>query len=594
MRCFGLQSRRCVSQTIEVERWRLNPITFLIPRMKPRILVCGLGRTGYKIFSLLEQQGAAVVGISDRRFPNRPDPIVTGDMRSPETLIAAGIQTAHTLLLTNSDDTLNLAILTQARLLNPKVRIINRLFNHSLGDRLDHTLTHHTSLSVSSLAAPLLAFAAQGNRAIGQLQIFDRTWPIQEEYIDPDHPWLGKSLADLWVDQSRMLIYYLPAQDGIDLVSAVTEGRTLQVCDRIIVANRPKVKMGRKSLQQRWYSLLTGLQHFRNQIQSGLAITLVLLLIVWIATLTYTSISLNTSIVDALYFSVGMITGAGGNEEVAEQAPEFIKVFTVIMMLVGTAVVGVCYAILNDLILGSHFQQVVNAVHLPQRHHYVICGLGGVGFQVVQQLHNSGHEVVVIERDATCRFIGPVRAMKIPVILGDANVPTILESANLQRANALLALTSDDTANLEIALTTKSFAPKLRVVVRIQDAEFAQQVQQVFEFDMVMSPTDLAAPSFAAAALGGQVLGNGMTANSLWVALATMITPNHPFFGKCVRDVAMVVDLVPLYIEANGRTLHGWDLLDFELDTGDVLYLTMPANRLDLLWRNMPSSLLAS
>jgi hypothetical protein len=40
-------------------------------------------------------------------------------------------------------------------------------------------------------------------------------------------------------------------------------------------------------------------------------------------------------------------------------------------------------------------------------------------------------------------------------------------------------------------------------VVRIFDAEFAQQVQQVFEFDQVLSPMDLAAPTFAAAALGG-------------------------------------------------------------------------------------------
>ena len=31
--------------------------------MKPRIIVCGLGRTGYKIFRLLRQQGALVVGI---------------------------------------------------------------------------------------------------------------------------------------------------------------------------------------------------------------------------------------------------------------------------------------------------------------------------------------------------------------------------------------------------------------------------------------------------------------------------------------------------------------------------------------------------
>jgi Trk K+ transport system NAD-binding subunit len=562
--------------------------------MKPRILVCGLGQTGYTIFSLLKQQGAAVVGVSDRRFAHQPDDIVIGDLRSADTLVTAGIKTAQTLLITSSDDSLNLAILTQARILNPRIRIINRLFNHSLGERLDQTLADHFSLSVSSLAAPLLAFAAQGNHAIGQLQLFGRTWPIQEEWIDSHHRWNGRPLSELWADQSRMLIYYLPVQSEMDLVSAVMQGQRLQTGDRIIVANRPRVEKRGRSLKQRWLSFITGLRHFRQQIRSGLGITLVLLLLIWLATLTYTSVSLSTSMVDALYFAVGMITGAGGNEEVAEEAPVIIKIFTVIIMLVGTAVIGICYAILNDLVLGTHFQQVVNAVHLPQRRHYIVCGLGGLGFQIVQQLRMSGHEVVVIESDPNCRFLGAVRAMKIPVILGDANVATILESAHVNQAEALLAMTSDDMTNLEIALTTKALAPKLRIVVRNQDPDFAPQVQQVFEFDMVLSPTKLAAPSFAAAALGGRVLGNGVTANSLWVALGTMITPNHPFFGHRVKDVAMLADLVPLYIEASGRTLHGWDLLEFELDTGDVLYLTMPASRLELLWRHASSSLMAS
>ena len=87
-----------------------------------------------------------------------------------------------------------------------------------------------------------------------------------------------------------------------------------------------------------------------------------------------------------------------------------------------------------------------------------------------------------------------------------------------------------------------------------------------------MSPTELAAPAFAAAALGGRILGNGMTSNSLWVALAILITPRHPFFEKPVHEVAMTADLVPLYIETANRALHGFELLDHVLDNRDVLY----------------------
>ena len=568
----------------------------MTPR-KPQIIVCGLGKTGYRILQLLAHQGANVVGVSDRPLDNPPDvhppPLIVGDLRAANTLIKAGVKSAKTLLLTSSDDALNLAVLTQARLLNPKIRVINRLFNVSLGDRLDHTLADHVSLSVAALAAPILAFAAQGNDAIGQLHLADRLWPIQEEVIHGHHAWLGKPLSELWEDRNRMLIYYLPAQGQVDLITAITQGHVLNVGDRLIVAARPKVKRAQRSLLQQWERGLNLLHQFRQQIQSGIAITLILLLLIGGATLAYTSLRLNTSIVDALYFTVGMITGAGGNEEVAEQAPAIIKILTAVLMLIGTAVIGICYAILNDLVLGVHFKTILNAVHLPRQHHYIVCGLGGVGFQIMQHLVDDGHEVVVVEQDPNNRFLSAAHALKIPVIIGNANVSEVLESAKIATASALIAVTSDDTTNLEIALTAKALSPAMRIVVRNQDPVFAHQIKQVFEFEVVLSPTELAAPSFAAAALGGRLLGNGMAAGILWVAIATLITPSHPFFGKCVREVATTVDVVPLYIEAEGRTLHGWDLLDFNLDNGDVLYLTMPANRLDLLWRETaPSTLM--
>ena len=83
--------------------------------MKPRIIVCGLGRTGYKILGLLRQQGAAVVGINDHSLPDQSNDIVIGDLRAASTLLRAGIEEAQTLVLSNHDDALNLAILTQAR-----------------------------------------------------------------------------------------------------------------------------------------------------------------------------------------------------------------------------------------------------------------------------------------------------------------------------------------------------------------------------------------------------------------------------------------------------------------------------------------------
>lgn len=554
--------------------------------MKSRIIVCGLDATGYKIFRLLKQQGARVTGMHNRPLLGEGDDVIIGDLRAAETLLEAGIREAQTLVLTDDEDGVNLGVLMQARVLNPRIRIVNRLFNTSLGDRLDQTIPDHITMSVAALAAPIFAFSALGNTAIGQLKLFHQTWPIHQICIDAAHPWLGRSLSELWDDRDRMLIYYLPAQGRLDLVSAVVQGHVLAVGDRLIVGTKPNVRMApQRSLSQQLAKLVTGFNYLRQHSQALLGSTLLLLIIVLFSALFYLSNTLDKSLIDALYFSVSMITGAGDSLIRVNGASDSLKMFTVFTMLVGAAIIGLSYALLNDFILGTRFDRFWEAARIPQRHHFVVCGLGGLGMQIVQHLRSCGHEVVVIEKDPNCRFLNAVRSQKIPVIQGDTTLPTSLKAANLEQAQALLAVTSTDTVNLETALNAKGLNPRVPVIMRHQDPEFAWMAQLVFEFDAVLSPADLVAPAFAAAALGGRVLGNGMTADSLWVAMATLITPSHPFCGRRVQEAAMESDFVPLYLETNSQTIHGWNLLEVCLSAGDVLYMTMPATQLEQLWQ---------
>ena len=219
--------------------------------MKPQVIVCGLGRTGYHIFSILKQQDIQVVGISERPLPHEGGTIVVGDIRLERTLLAAGIRDAQTLLLASNDDALNLAVMTQARLLNPKIRIVNRLFNSRLGERLDRTLPDHLSMSVTSLVAPIFAFNALGNRAIGQLRLFDCNWPIEELTISSDHPWCGRSLQTIWANPTRMLIAYRSASSNVGLMTGMQQGRLLGAGDRLVLSNRPSQQRQRPPLKLR-------------------------------------------------------------------------------------------------------------------------------------------------------------------------------------------------------------------------------------------------------------------------------------------------------------------------------------------------------
>lgn len=563
------------------------------PPIKPQVIVCGLGRTGYRIFQVLQQQGTEVVGISQPRAQGGEAPghdidlaqnIVIGDLRSEQTLLRAGIRQASTLLLTTADDAINLAVLTQARLLNPRIRIINRLFNTRLGEHLDHSLPNHISMSLSALVAPIFAFAVMGKTTSGQLNLFDRSWPISAVEITPGHPWQGLSLGQLWDDRHRMLIAYEPVEGQLDLISAIAQERLLAPGDRLILAEFPRAKTQRKSIQRRLSLLWRGLRQLQRSSRAVLLVLLALLTTIGVALVTYVSSNPATSVVDALYFSVGMITGAGGQEAVAENASALIKVFTAAMMLVGAGVIGICYALLNDFVLGTHLQRLWTNVRIPQSGHCIVCGLGGVGYRVVDQLLELGEEVVALERNAHGRFLRAARSQKIPVLVGDATVPEILQMANVERAAALLAVTSDDTVNLEIAISAKSLAPGLPILVRIHDPKFARQIQEVFEFDMVMSPMELTAPAFAAAAIGGRIFGHCTISSGLWLAISTLITQHHPFQGRSLQEAAASEKFTPLYAEFNGQTIQGPALLQLSLGSGMVLHLIMPAARWEKLW----------
>jgi len=82
----------------------------------------------------------------------------------------------------------------------------------------------------------------------------------------------------------------------------------------------------------------------------------------------------------------------------------------------------------------------------------VVCGLGDRGSTLVKQFLEAGYPVIAIEKDPQNKEIEICRARGASVIVGDARDYETLEKARIGNAAYLLALTSDDGVNGEIAL----------------------------------------------------------------------------------------------------------------------------------------------
>lgn len=103
--------------------------------------------------------------------------------------------------------------------------------------------------------------------------------------------------------------------------------------------------------------------------------------------------------------------------------------------------------------------------------------------------------------------------LRVPTVIGDVRDEGVLEAAKVSRSHALLALTSLDTTNLEAALYARSVKPDLQVSLRLYDDAFATAVYRTLRaahpraLTRSRSVTTLAAPAFAGAMMGREVLG---------------------------------------------------------------------------------------
>lgn len=134
------------------------------------------------------------------------------------------------------------------------------------------------------------------------------------------------------------------------------------------------------------------------------------------------------------------------------------------------------------------------------RSHIVVCGLGHVGYRVVEELRALGEPLVAIERHEG-EFLETVRGFGIPVIVGDARRDELLVEAGIERARAVVCATNDDLANLEIALDAKRMNKGVRVVLRMFDQSLAKKIGGALELDETFSTSAVSAPLIALKAL---------------------------------------------------------------------------------------------
>lgn len=179
---------------------------------------------------------------------------------------------------------------------------------------------------------------------------------------------------------------------------------------------------------------------------------------------------------DAFYFTIVtiMTVGYGDITPTTEEA----RVVAIIIMIGG---IGSALYVLQNLFELTITKRLRSELGLPQRRtrmkdHYIICGYGRVGRQVMAQLSKKGDRYIFIEDDKA--KVEEMVEQGVPVIQGDAAEEESLLRANVKDAKCLIA-TMRDPQNMVTVITAKMLNPGIYTVAEVEEEPNTEKLKRV-------------------------------------------------------------------------------------------------------------------
>jgi Trk K+ transport system NAD-binding subunit len=505
-------------------------------------------------------------------------------------LLGAGVHRARAVVCAGPNDAVNLEIALLARQYSPTVRVVARLANDVLREKVADVNGPGAILDVAELATPSLVEAVLSRNA----HQFD-TAGIEFVVWGAEAPYDG-TLREIYADLAPVAVVHgkkspSPGEvvpcPGRDLKVYAGDWTSMIGVKDELEARGLKVPpaTATRSRHSRVRRILDATRAMRDDINPMLYPSLafaVLLVVGSTSVVHYAYQNPRMSWIDALYFVSETISTVGYGDFSFAQQSTSLRLFSVGLMFSGAIVTAILVAFLADLLLSRRFVQgagLRRARHM--RDHIVVVGLGSVGIRVVSDLAAAGYDVLVIEQDENNRFLATAAELDVPVIFGDPTMRQTLESARVERARGVAVVTSDDMRNIEtgiVLLEILGSDTKTPIVMRVQGRALGTAVHQRFGFENVRSIVDLAAPWFIGAAMGLQVLGTFWVGQRSFMVGGMLVAAGSALDGRRMVDISTQTRVIAIIRPEGPVRLR--PRRDARLEAGDTVYLIGPYREL--------------
>ena len=271
-------------------------------------------------------------------------------------------------------------------------------------------------------------------------------------------------------------------------------------------------------------------------------LAVILLAIVIVVGVTGYKLINGWDLLDSFYMVIITISTVGYTEVHPQGAAGRLFTSGLIVVGVGTMLYGfgVFAETLADNAFGRYRRERQLQRELNQlRDHFIICGYGRIGTQVVAEFED--HKVYYVVIDQTEEALERIRAEGRLHIEGDASKEEILKQAGIERARGLISAVDSDERAVYIVLAARALNPNLYIVARAGRPDSIRRLE-LAGATRTISPYVMAGHRMADLAIRPamvDVLDSLHHAETGIGVEEMVVSPGTPAVGKTLDDIGL-------------------------------------------------------
>jgi voltage-gated potassium channel len=316
-------------------------------------------------------------------------------------------------------------------------------------------------------------------------------------------------------------------------------------------------------------------RHIANPLLRFRLPAVLLLIIVVIGTAGYMLME-GWNLLDAFFMVIITISTVGYTE--IHPLSDAGRIFTSVLIVVGVGTMLFGFGVFAETLAENSFgvfrrQRQMEARLDALRDHFIVCGYGRIGTQVVIEFEHDDVPYVIIDRgEEPLERLHKEQRLHLE---GDAASEELLKQAGIERAKGVVCAVDSDERAVYIVLAARALNPKLYIIARAGYPESIRRLE-LAGADRVISPYRMAGHLMAELAVRPglvDVLDTLHHGESDIGLEELLVNPKMASIGKTVGEAGLLdgARAKLLAVRRRDGSLHVNPPADLRLEEGDLL-----------------------